>query len=63
MASSATAGTTTSLAVVAARVRLQVALEQTLDAIAHRAVLHRARVLKPHLYLHPLSNLRSHTVE
>jgi len=38
------------------------ALQQALDAIAHRTVLHRARVLEPHLYLHPLGNLRGHTV-
>jgi len=52
----------TSLTVAAARVRLQVALEQALDAVAHRAVLHRARVLQPHLHLHSLGNLRGHTV-
>lgn len=43
--------------------RLQVSLKQALDAVAHGAVLHRARVLQPHLHLHPLGNLRGHTVK
>ena len=51
------------MTVAAARVRLQVALEQALDAVAHCAVLHRARVLQPHLHLQPLGDLRGHPIQ